>query len=94
MANITRTITTYKVAAYKVAWKNGKPVVELVGETTYAATATTKTEARKALADAGFKTARGMEIVIEEIAKQVYAMPVEQFMELAKPVEAAEVEEG
>ena len=86
MAMISRSITRYKISAYKVVKVNGEHVVETVGETEACATSINMTIARKALEDAGIKCPRGTTIDFEEIDTVLYAMPVEQFIELAQPI--------
>lgn len=83
---ITRTITTWTAKAYKIAWKNGQPTASLIGETEYIGS-DSKTEARAALKAANVACPRGTEVVIEKKSEALYAMPLEQFIELAHIVQ-------
>ena len=86
MAMITRSITRYKASAYKVVKKDDKFEVENVGEVEFSATAANMTTARQALQDAGIKCPRGTTVDFEEIETVLYAISIEDFMKVAKPV--------
>lgn len=89
MANmITRTVTTWKASAFKIAWKKGQPIAELIGEVEYIGGGSeSKTDARAALKAAGVNTPRGTEIVIEKVAETLYGMEMAAFMAAATPIE-------
>lgn len=89
MANmITRTVTTYKATAYKIAWDNGKPTAAEIGSVEYIGGGSeSKTEARSAFKAAGIAVPRGTEIVIEVVGETLYGMSMAAFMAAATPLE-------
>lgn len=89
----TRTVTTWKASAYKVAWIDGKPEIELVGEVEYNSASTSKTEARAALVAAGYTVPRGTEIQVAKVAEETYGMDIDTFMLYAKRIDKKEVDE-
>lgn len=88
---ITRTLTTFKAVAYKLALVNGQAVSETLGEVEFTGTRATKTDARKAFADAGMPLPKGVEINVTPVRETLYAMGLDKFVELAHPVETTEV---
>ena len=85
-AQITRTITTWNASAYRIAWVDGQPTADLIGQVDYMGS-DSKTEARAALKEAGYDCPRGTEVVITKVSEQLYAMPVETFLKHARKVE-------
>ena len=86
---ITRTFTTYRATALKVAKVNGTYKVEEIGSVEYTGMATTPTEARKALAAAGFNVPRGTEVDIAEVKTTLYEWDLDDIMPFAHVVEDA-----
>lgn len=84
---ITRTLTTFKAVAYKLALVDGQAVTETLGEVEFSGTRATKTDARKAFADAGKPLPKGVEINIVPVREVLYAMDLDKFIENAQPVE-------
>ena len=82
----TRTIDTYKATAYNIAWKDGKPVANKLGEAVFSG-ANTKTVARAALKAAGVDCPRGTEITVEKIGSKKYGCTVDEFMSIAHEIE-------
>lgn len=88
---ITRTLTTFKAVAYKLALVDGQAVAETLGEVEFSGTRATKTDARKAFADAGKPLPKGVEINIAPVREVLYAMDLDKFIANAQPVEQTEL---
>lgn len=88
---ITRTLTTFKATAYKLSLIDGQAKAEIIGEVEFGGTRATKTDARKAFADAGTPLPKGVEINIVPVRENLYAMDLEKFIEMAVPVETKEL---
>lgn len=84
---MTRTFTDYKATVLKIAKVNGVYTVEEIGSVVYTDTATTPTEARKALTEKGYKVPRGTEVEIVEIGKHTYEWNLDDIMQFAHEVE-------
>ena len=83
----TRTITTFEAKAYRLFLEDGTPKVEELGKAVFMGTAANRTDARKALADAGYAIPKGATIEITPVEEVVYGCTIEDFMSVAHPVE-------
>lgn len=91
MKNITRTVTDYLITAYDLVDGENGPEVKIVAQTSSLAVSMTKSEARKALAEAiGSKLPKGLTIKWEPQATYTYAMPLEKFIENAVVIKEGE----
>lgn len=89
---LTRTLTKFRATAYEVKANldEGTATVEKLHEVTFMGTSASKTDARKAFSEQGYTIARGTEIKIEEVEKTLYGCTVEEFLEIAQPIEQVE----
>lgn len=84
---ITRTIESYKATAVKLSFLDGQPHADVLGTAEFTGTHATKADARKALKAAGVDVPRGTEITIETVKSEVYGVNMDDFMQIAVPVE-------
>lgn len=84
---IKRTLTTFDVTAVKLDYKNGQAVAEPLGTIQMTCTKVNTTNARKAFKAAGIDVPRGCKIEAVPVESIVYGVTVEQFMQMAKPIE-------
>lgn len=87
MSMFTRTVSTYKVTAYKLSMEDGVPTSEPLGTAEYVGTSVSKTQARKALSYAGYIIPKGAHIEVEKVNEAVYGCTVEEFLSVAHLVE-------
>lgn len=85
----TRTITTFEATAVDVVLDPNtlETRAEPIATVHYDATAASKTEARKAFAEQGYTIPKGTEIVQKPVKETRYACSLEDFLEIAQPIE-------
>lgn len=84
---IKRTLTTYKVKAIQLDYKDGQAVADVIGEIEMVGNSISATEARKAFATNGIDVPRGCKIEFTELESILYGCTTEQFLSVAKPIE-------
>lgn len=92
---ITRSITKFEVAAYKLYVDHGVPKLEKIGTAEVESTRCDKSMARKAIADATGKTLpKGVEIEIVAKTVTTYGMDLDKFLSQAQVVSVEDVHEA
>ena len=86
---LTRTLTKFRATAYdvKADLDAGTAEIQKIADVTFMGTSATSTDARRAFTDQGYTIARGTKIKIEELEKTVYGCSIEDFLEIASPIE-------
>lgn len=87
---VTRTITTFSVKAVRPDFAT--MTFNVIGECECVATHMTKTIARKALIERGINVPRGTEVTFDKTTETLYACSLEDFLKIAVPVSADEVD--
>lgn len=85
----TRTLTTFKATAIEVKKdvSTMTATMQPIASVTFVGTSPTKTDARKAFQEQGYTIPKGTDITIEEVKKVVYGCTLEEFLEIATPIE-------
>lgn len=92
---ITRSITKFEVAAYKLYVDHGVPKLEKIGAAEVEGTRCDKSMARKAIADATGKTLpKGVEIEIVAKTVTTYGMDLDKFLSQAQVVSVKDAHEA